>query len=244
MLELLLEVTDLESIGEALETCEQVSEVTPISDLLPEQLEANTAGALSDVFTPEVITEWPEMSAIERQGIAETASQRLNESLGTDAPIQFRELDEGCYGYRNSEGITINSACFESGDLSELRELVDTLAHEHRHEYQHEAIANPERFGISEEKALEWQQNFDDYISDIDDPEGYWNQPVERDAREFADKVVEQMELRRTPEPTAYSMAYTMLPNNQMMYTANIGDRTAYTITPDNQMIYTTRVGA
>jgi len=235
--------TDFEAISESLEPPTEAPDLIPVSDVQPEHLEANAAEALNDVFTSEVVSEWPELTPVERQEYAEQASERMNQALGTDATVRFRDLPEGCYGYQNGEGITINSNCLESGELGELKELVNTLTHEHRHEYQQEAIANPERFGISEQQAQEWQHNFDDYINFEDDPEGYTNQSIEKDARDFADSVIDQMDLPKT-QPTAYSMAYTTLPSNQMIYTTSIGASTAYTITPDNQMIYTTRVGA
>lgn len=64
-------------------------------------------------------------------------------------------------------------------------ELQQTVAHELRHAYQHEAIDHPTDYMVSQETIDKWEENFDNYISSGTDYRKYRNQPVEVDARDF-----------------------------------------------------------
>ena len=96
-----------------------------------------------------------------------------------------------CYGYYTpSERRVYLSEKVLNGDISyaDSYELLGTVAHELRHAYQHEAIENPSAFTVSEETLEAWRNNYPgygQYISYQSDPDGYWNQPIERDARSF-----------------------------------------------------------
>ncbi len=63
--------------------------------------------------------------------------------------------------------------------------LLETVAHELRHAYQHEAIDHPTDYVVSQETIQKWKENFEKYIRPENDMTGYWNQPVEVDARDF-----------------------------------------------------------
>lgn len=64
-------------------------------------------------------------------------------------------------------------------------ELQQTVAHELRHAYQHEAINHPTDYMVSQETIDIWEKNFDNYISSSTDYQKYRKQPVEVDARDF-----------------------------------------------------------
>jgi hypothetical protein len=83
--------------------------------------------------------------------------------------------------------IHINSDLVSNDDP---RQAVDTLAHESRHAFQYHAINNPGAH-FDDAKVEAWRQNFSDYKEPGDDFEAYWNQPVEVDARLYADSVVQ-----------------------------------------------------
>jgi hypothetical protein len=54
--------------------------------------------------------------------------------------------------------------------------------------------------GIDLEQVKSWHLNDENYISPDDDFEGYWKQPVEEDARDFAeDQINTQFRHRRQP---------------------------------------------
>ena len=76
-------------------------------------------------------------------------------------------------------------------DSSSLKQLLDTTTHEMRHQFQTEAVANPERYpDIPQETIETWRENCNNYIDPTYDLEGYINQPIERDANAFAEEVL------------------------------------------------------
>lgn len=64
-------------------------------------------------------------------------------------------------------------------------DLLETVSHELRHAYQHEAVAHPTRYMVSKETIDIWKDNFRHYIVSDKDYDGYRAQPVEVDARDF-----------------------------------------------------------
>jgi hypothetical protein len=93
----------------------------------------------------------------------------------------------------NSDAVTINTMSLDDGNLHELGGLLDTVTHEMRHNLQHEAVENPERFpDIPRDVIASWAVNFQDgnYIRYSDDPRGYNDQPVEADAWSFAEETL------------------------------------------------------
>ena len=65
-------------------------------------------------------------------------------------------------------------------------ETLKCLFHESRHAYQHHEAALPEASG-DPERALLFRHNIDNYISPQEDYEGYRDQPIEVDARSYAE---------------------------------------------------------
>ena len=63
--------------------------------------------------------------------------------------------------------------------------FLETVGHELRHAYQHEAIERPTDFQVTQETIDDWANNFDNYISPTTDHQKYEAQPVEVDARNF-----------------------------------------------------------
>lgn len=79
----------------------------------------------------------------------------------------------------NEQALTDNYATWDS------YELLETVSHELRHAYQHEAITHPTDFMVTKDTINKWNDNFQHYINADTDYEGYRNQIVERDARSF-----------------------------------------------------------
>ena len=99
-------------------------------------------------------------------------------------------------GYYDGEKIHINRAHLEL-DAYRL-EAIDTIAHEGRHAYQHYAVMNP-GFHPNVKDTIYWAANREAYFSpkDISGKFGleyYENQPVEIDARLYADIVKSTVE--------------------------------------------------
>lgn len=78
-------------------------------------------------------------------------------------------------------------------DSNNMLDAIDTIVHELRHGFQHEACQKPGFCGISEIQAKEWRDNFSCYITPTVNMIAYYNQPVEKDARIFAEKVINSL---------------------------------------------------
>ena len=65
------------------------------------------------------------------------------------------------------------------------KHLLETVSHEPRHAYQHEAVDHPTKFMVSKETIDTWKKNFDNYIDSGTNYQQYRDQPVEVDARSF-----------------------------------------------------------
>jgi len=65
---------------------------------------------------------------------------------------------------------------------------MDTVFHELRHQYQTDAIHDPDTFLVDDGSIDEWRANFDDYKTWEEDGEAaYMGQPVEVDARDLGE---------------------------------------------------------
>ena len=95
---------------------------------------------------------------------------------------------------RETRSIYINDSQLSSdskyGNSSD--KLLQTVLHEGRHSYQHQVIEGTVEH--EDKKEIEqWKENFDRYISFKEDPRGYYNQPIEIDARTYAVQRYQQM---------------------------------------------------
>lgn len=101
----------------------------------------------------------------------------------------------GAYNPKTRE-IDINVSQFDEYSLygKEPRRLTQTCLHEGRHALQHQVAEGKVKYPDSE-VAEEWQHNLEEenYISYKRNPKAYYNQPVERDAREFAETRYEAL---------------------------------------------------
>lgn len=115
--------------------------------------------------------------------------------------IEFKELKDEILGQycHSTRTITINSKQIKDGSLSggSNKEVLNTCLHETRHAYQSlmgdlYAQVSPEQrnlLAFTEHGVGSWCNNIDNYHSDTSDIEGcveYYNQPIEKDAREYA----------------------------------------------------------
>lgn len=95
----------------------------------------------------------------------------------------------GTYNPETRE-IDINVSQFDSCALygKEPSRLTQTCLHEGRHALQHQVAEGKVNYP-DQKTAEEWKHNLEEgnYISYKRNPKAYYNQPVERDAREFAE---------------------------------------------------------
>ena len=133
----------------------------------------------------------------ERKEIVVELIDKIATEMAIESPnVNIETLKKDLMGYYSLEHneIVVNLSmltCHPMG-LDEATELLDTIIHEMYHAFQHQAICNPGRFGISTNTALIWERNFENYISPEQNPYLYYEQPVEESARSFAHLIVLQ----------------------------------------------------
>ena len=124
---------------------------------------------------------WSDLSLEEKkQSITDLASfVAADTGNGSPPEIVFSEdMPDGTYGGYSPE---TNRIEINVNMLDDSMEAADTIAHEMWHAYQEQAAKDP-----SNPRAGEYQEGFDNYISPEYDFEGYENQMVEAEARDYA----------------------------------------------------------
>ena len=155
---------------------------------------------MSEVFQDEELNEaaWNKASAEEKKEILNKILARLNEIQGTNVKTKINYFDEQPDSagrvtlgyYRDStKSVHVNTYMLNNYSYSYI---MDTVAHEMRHAYQHAAVKDPDSFTVSESTLKSWDNNFDNYISydqKKNNFQQYRDQPVESDARGYAGEV-------------------------------------------------------
>lgn len=133
----------------------------------------------------------------DREEVVKMLVETVSSKLGIVPPpgLTIRRLtgiQSGWAGYFNGEGVTLNKKQVVKRPMSDddAAELLDTILHELYHGFQHEAIKDPHRLGISRKQAKIWRDNFGNYVSPEQNMALYAAQPVEESARRFAAAVV------------------------------------------------------
>lgn len=103
-----------------------------------------------------------------------------NEATYTDSSITWG------YYYHDDHSITLNErALTDSVSSWDSYDLLETVSHELRHAYQHEAVDHPTDYMVTAETIAEWDYNIDHYIRPEVNYDGYRDQTIEVDARDF-----------------------------------------------------------
>ena len=117
------------------------------------------------------------------------------------ATILAEEMD--AYGYYDHSDATLhlNIEYLSSNDFNDYKETLDTLFHEGRHAYQNHNAFSGEVVEQNESYVQAWTANLDSDIwgykaAEIYGLGDYYMQPVEVDARAFAEAVLDKIELR------------------------------------------------
>lgn len=135
---------------------------------------------------------WTELTFEQRAEVLQEVENKIAEIEHREpCQLKFQEMDAcslGAFSNTNKD-ITINSLYVASDNFYEYKEMLDTLIHEGRHAYQDYNVTTREVNG-DPNVANEWSENFDFYISPDWDFQAYYEQPVEQDARDFANDVL------------------------------------------------------
>ena len=141
-------------------------------------------------------SEWTSLSDDKKIEVLQTIENHIAyESDRISVPIEGRFLHTGSDGivlgsYDPHRGrIYINVSQFDPGSMygKDSSTLITACLHEGRHAYQHQVVNGIVQHDDPIEAAA-WRENLKDgnYISFEKNPRGYYEQPVEADAREFA----------------------------------------------------------
>ncbi|HTK09754.1 MAG TPA: hypothetical protein VL485_21460, partial [Ktedonobacteraceae bacterium] len=136
--------------------------------------------------------EWSTLNAYQRAQVLQAVDHEIAAAYGiTPDHVRIASLPDDITGYFREENgtkfVTINHTALGSDEYSE-EEVLEALAHEVRHSYQHDMmLQDPATQSASDrELAQKWRENNENYNNGEDDLETYKNQPVEVDAREWA----------------------------------------------------------
>lgn len=149
----------------------------------------------TETFTSEVLGEWYDMSKDERVDLINTYGHRIADVMGIDfRGLVFDVTETGVLGYNSGDGY-VHLAEYLVKEPGQIVELIDTVSHELRHQFQYEAYHDPEKFGIDEQTAREWRLAWEVYYTQDPvsnyDPIGYKYNPLETDARNCGEAMAQ-----------------------------------------------------
>ena len=150
-------------------------------DNIGEDLNDTATEQLDSVLDNFKEDNWDDLSLEDqKQSMTGLANYVAADTGNTNPPeIVFRDdMPEGTYGGYNPK---TNKMEINQNMLDNPAEAADTIAHEMWHAHQQQEALDP-----SSEKGREYQEGFDNYIRPEYDFEGYENQMVEAEAREYA----------------------------------------------------------
>lgn len=162
----------------------------------------------TDFCAPEELenfASWAVENFLERDPYREITYSDADLDLRKDYMIDFHNNFNRMSGYshnlRFSDGFASNECGAFDVETKEIvlnsnllfdsnpEEAMKTIMHETRHAYQDFAINYPDKVYIDDDTIKAWKENFKHYISPELDYEVYCNQPLEKDAEDFANRM-------------------------------------------------------
>ena len=146
---------------------------------------------------------WKELSPQERIGVLQQFEAEVAKIECRDAlPVKYADLGNCVYGQYSPQtnDITISKSLIESDSHKDYLQTLNTYFHEGRHAYQFYNLLN-ERVEPNSELYDSWDVNLNVLGYNSGDYgffgyEEYYTQPVETDARVFAEEVMIKLDLR------------------------------------------------
>ena len=119
-------------------------------------------------------------------------------------PVEHENLGPGTYGYYDGNKVVVSDALIGSNSYADYREVLDTLLHEGRHAYQYynldvrqteqsDALVDAWRVNLKE-LGYDSASTFDTLFA-TRGFQRYYTQPIEVDARHFAETVMNKLGL-------------------------------------------------
>lgn len=151
--------------------------------------------AAKEIFNPGVIENWANLSLEQRKEIAGAYAAEVADAfeLQNFTGVYFEDLDQGVMGYNNGDGSIHLSNTLIAPWTSPL-EIMNTITHELRHQYQFEAVQG--YHNVADDVRKEWATAQEIYSYDQPycyDPWGYTYNPLEIDARYAGETVVRNL---------------------------------------------------
>ena len=166
----------------------RISEVNDGTDVPGETNYFIDEAKAAEVLSPFKQGNWEQLSIKEQKQAVEKLADYNAEILGVeDKPrIVYYKAEDPCDfgGYSAKQ----NAIYINEYNMHDAAETADTISHEYRHKYQHERADK-----LETERDLEFKEGFDNYIRAEDDYQGYKEQLVESDARDYAQAVKEKI---------------------------------------------------
>lgn len=148
-----------------------------------------------DFFTPEIINNWHELSEDKRITLILQYSDSVvkNFDLKEFKEIIIKDLGFGVYGETSGDGYIYIGESLIKNDMSSPLQIIDTLTHEMRHQFQMESLRGLHNIPL--EIINEWRIGKSEYTNlppYVFDPWGYKYNPLELDARYAGETVVRE----------------------------------------------------
>ncbi len=148
--------------------------------------------AAKDIFNPGVINEWPNMTTEQRKDLAYLYANEVAKAFELEnyKGVIIEQLEPGVYGYNKGDGYAHLTEDLVAPHTSPLN-IIDTITHELRHQYQSEVIAG--FHDVPENVRKEWavaQAIYNYNQPNCYDPWGYNYNPLEIDSRFAGESVV------------------------------------------------------
>lgn len=152
--------------------------------------------AVKEIFSPELLRDWDSLDIRTKESLIKNYADEVAKAfeLKNYDGVYFETMQPFLLGYNNGDGsIHLNDSYLTNNMISPL-ELIDTITHELRHQYQSEAVMG--FHNIPEDVKKEWLVGFEEYTTSspyVYDPWGYIYNPLEIDANYAGSTVIREI---------------------------------------------------
>lgn len=170
----------------------------PLSET-DKKMAEETCNVIKEKFGDNVVETLKNASNKERLDMIEDFAKTLVNLYGLDVEVDIILGEEGLGGYHDGSKnkIVFNITGLMNTESENFayfaRFAVETVIHELRHAVQHKSINEPGFWDVDEKTRMEWKNNLENYIPPEVDFRGYALQPIEVDARTFADEAMSEV---------------------------------------------------
>jgi hypothetical protein len=171
----------------------------PLSET-DKKMAEETRNVIKEKFGDNVVETLKNASNKERLDLMEDFAKTLAIKYGLDdieVDVTLENANDcGSYNW-GSKKLVFNIINIMNPDIDNfdfyVRDAIDTIIHELRHAVQHKAINTPGFWDVDEETRNKWKANTENFIRPEVDFKRYALQPIEVDARTFADEAMSEV---------------------------------------------------